>query len=58
MNEHPVSLVKCLTNVSCLCGVGKDGFFALADKNGIARLAKSLLEILRKGKCALREEMH
>jgi hypothetical protein len=32
MNEH-VSLIKCLTNVSCLCAVGKDEFFALADGN-------------------------
>jgi hypothetical protein len=32
-------------------------FFALANKNEIAGLAKSLMERLFKGKCALKEEM-
>jgi RNase adaptor protein for sRNA GlmZ degradation len=50
MIEHLVSLGKCLTTVSCLCGGGKDDFLALADRNEIALLAKSLLEILLKGK--------
>jgi hypothetical protein len=36
---------------------GKRRLFALAKKNEIARLAKSLLERLFKGNCALTEEM-
>jgi hypothetical protein len=36
---------------------GKGRLFAFADKNEIARLAKSLMERLFKGKCALTKEM-
>jgi hypothetical protein len=37
--------------------VEEDDFSALASKNEIVRLAKSLIERLFKGKCALTEEM-
>jgi hypothetical protein len=37
--------------------VEKDDIFALANKNELSRLAKSLMERLFKGKCALTEEM-
>jgi hypothetical protein len=46
-----------LRNVSCLYSEEKDDFFALANKNEIARLAKSLMNRLFKGKCTLTEEM-
>jgi hypothetical protein len=56
-NKGLVSLIKYLSNVSCLHEVEKDGIFALANNNEIARLAKSLIERLYKGKRALTEEM-
>lgn len=43
-----VSLTKYLNNVSCLCEMEEE-FFALSNKNEIARLAKSLMERLFKG---------
>jgi hypothetical protein len=52
-----VSVIKCLSHVSCLYVVENDDFFALADKNEMARLTKSLMERIFKGKCSLREEM-
>ncbi|XP_074174497.1 uncharacterized protein LOC109443974 isoform X2 [Rhinolophus sinicus] len=48
-NRELVSLTKYLSNVSCLCEMEKDEFFALSSKNEIARLAKSLMERLFKG---------
>jgi hypothetical protein len=48
-NKDLVFLIKYLSKVSCLYEVEKDDFFALSNKNEIARLAKSLMEILFKG---------
>jgi hypothetical protein len=40
-NKDLASLIKYLSNVSCLCETEKDDFFVLANKNEIARLANS-----------------
>jgi hypothetical protein len=56
-NKGIASLIKYLSNVNYLYEVEKDEFFALANKNEIARLAKSLMGKLFKEKCALTEEM-
>jgi hypothetical protein len=47
-NKDLVPIIKYLSNVSCLYEVDKDDIFALANKNEIPRLAKSLMETLLK----------
>jgi hypothetical protein len=56
-NKVLISLIKHLSDASCIYGVEEDDFFALANKNVIAGLAKSLMQRLFKGKCALTEEL-
>jgi hypothetical protein len=55
--DKDISLIKYLSNVSCLYELEKDDFFALENKNEIPRLAKSLMErllnekVLQQKKC-------
>jgi hypothetical protein len=55
--KNPVSHMQRFSNVTCLYGVEKDDFCALAKKNKIARFSKITNAKFSKGKCGLTEEM-